>query len=175
MSRESPFGEWRNPAAILAISSGNYRRAIELWKGLMQSNESGQLPPMFNSLPFVALNPFWLPDAYPSSEIATTATLFQGVKFEGSMLWYHIAQAQMELGANIEAAESIRNALRLNPASPIRPLLRFYLENLTGEQIELKLPVPEFEEFADLSEEETKTDDTPQEKEQQPDKPADPK
>lgn len=160
ISRETSIGEWRNPAALLAMSMGSYHRAIKLWEDLIDATAVGQLPPALYSLPFLTLNPFWSsPDEYPMSEVGATMRLLQGVKSESSVLWYQIALAQLELGANDQAIKSIRKALELNPSSPVRPLLRFYLDNLTGEQIELRPAVPEVEEYADLTEPETTADE----------------
>jgi hypothetical protein len=47
----------------------------------------------------------------------------------------------------------------------MRPLLRFYLECLTGEQIELKPDTPQSEEFLDLLTADSNPDPTPDSKE----------
>ena len=68
------------------------------------------------------------------------------------MIRYQMALAQMEAGAVDAAADSIRQALQLNPMSPFRPTLRFYLECLTDEKVDLAPTVPEAEDLADLTE-----------------------
>jgi hypothetical protein len=126
----------------------------------MNANAIGQLPPVMYSLPFLTLNPYWShPDEYPMSQVGASARLLQGLKSEGAILWYQIALAQIEWGALDDATLSIRHALELNPMSPVRPLLRFYLENLTGEQIDLKPTLPQSQEYADLSEPDTKAEE----------------
>ena len=175
-----PSGEWRNPAAIVALSMGNYRRCITLWEDLIKTSAAGQLPPAMYSLPFLTLNPFWSsPDEYPMSQVGATMRLIQGLKSEGSILWYQVALAQLELGASTKGAIIVESftALELNPLSPVRPLLRFYLENLTGEQIEMRPTVPEADQFADLSEPETAAEEKSDAKaeskpEVKPDKPV---
>ena len=92
------------------------------------------------------------PDSYPSSSINANAGLVQGVQFEGAIVTYQIAQVQMEAGLVEEAGNSIRQALKTNPATPLRPILRFYLECLTGEQVELEPPASAVEELDDLVE-----------------------
>jgi hypothetical protein len=85
--------------------------------------------------------------------------------------------AQMEAGAIEDAGNSIRQAIQLNPSSPLRPLLRFYLECLTGEQIEPTAPVVEVEELTDLTLPESTDTAIPKEvdKEKEADKKQEPK
>lgn len=163
LSMQRPFDEWRNPSANLAFATANYKRCVELWSAQLRSTKSAEMTAVLSTLPFVTLNPYWVGTdySYPISNAGSVNHLVEKVNQEGAVLHYQIALAQIEMGANDNAITSIRNALSLFPTSPIRPLFRFYLECLTGEQIELKLEPAQTgpEEYEDLSVAETKADD----------------
>ncbi len=147
---------WRDSAAISALTVANYSRAIKLWGDQRDMAASTPITQTMFTLPFLTLNPLWMgPDAYPTSNLGATAQVIQGVRNEGSLATYQIALAQMEAGTVDEASKSIRRAIELYPGSPLRPVLRFYLECLTGEQIEPKPAESIVEELFDLTEKET--------------------
>jgi tetratricopeptide (TPR) repeat protein len=154
MATDNGLPGWREAVAISSLTTANYPRAITIWNDQLRETASTQIPSALYSLPFLTLNPLWAPDSYPMTNIGATAQLMRGVRLEGAMLLYNIAQAQMEAGEIKEAANSIRQALKVYPSSAIRPVLRFYLEALTGEQIEAAPPASSIEELADLSESE---------------------
>jgi tetratricopeptide (TPR) repeat protein len=150
---------WRDSAAISALTVANYSRAIKLWGDQRDTAAASPIIQTMFTLPFLTLNPLWMgPDAYPTSNLGATAQVIQGVRQEGALATYQIALAQMEAGTVDEASRSIRRAIELYPGSPLRPLLRFYLECLTGEQIELKPEDSKEEELFDLMEREPEPD-----------------
>ena len=150
---ETSLNGWRDAAALSSFTLANHVRTIKLWSEQRNAASSQPVPIVLYTLPFLTLNPLWMgPDSYPSSSINANAGLVQGVQFEGAIVTYQIAQVQMEAGLVEEAGNSIRQALKANPASPLRPILRFYLECLTGEQIELEPPASVVEELDDLVE-----------------------
>ncbi len=153
IAQDNSFVKWRDPAAMSAMTVANYNRAIKLWSDQTRVAVETNLPTEMFTLPFVTLNPQWIgPDTYPATNVAATLQTIQSVRIEGAQLHYNVALAQLEAGAVEEAAQSVREAIQANPTSPLRPILRFYLECLTGEQIELKLELPEVEEVEDLTE-----------------------
>ncbi|WP_397568255.1 hypothetical protein [Schlesneria sp. T3-172] len=144
---------WRDSAAITALCLANHVRTIKLWTDQRSAVATQPVPLALYTLPFLTLNPLWMgPDSYPSSSINANAGLVQGLRFEGANLTYQIALVQMEAGLVEDAGKSIRQALQTNPATPLRPILRFYLECLTGEQVELEPPAADVEEVDDLVE-----------------------
>jgi hypothetical protein len=152
LATDNSFSAWKDSAALSALTVANYRRSVGLWNELSRTTvETNVLPTLF-TMPFVTLNPMWRPESYPIANVGATAQLLQGVRQESVAIQYQIAMAQLEAGAITEAVGSIRKALELNPSTSFRPLLRFYLECLTGEKIELKVDAPANEEFIDLSE-----------------------
>ena len=152
---ERSLNGWQDSAAISALTVANYSRAIKLWGDQRDSAAASPILQTMFTLPFLTLNPLWMgPDAYPTSNLGATAQVIQGVRHEGALATYQIALAQMEAGTVDEASKSIRRAIELYPGSPLRPILRFYLECLTGEQIELKSEESgvDMEEMFDLTE-----------------------
>lgn len=150
---ETSLSGWRDAAAISSLCLANHVRTIKLWTDQRNATASQPVPLTLYTLPFLTLNPLWMgPDSYPSSSINASAGAVQGIRFEGAIFTYQIALVQMEAGLIEEAATSIRQALKTNPSTPLRPILRFYLECLTGEQIELEPPASGVEEVDDLVE-----------------------
>jgi len=153
ISSELTYVNWRDLAAICALTTANYDKAIRLWNEQRLASAESQTEAALQSLPFVTLNPRWNGrDSYPSTLISSTAQWMQSIRFEGSTLLLQNAFAEMEQGDVKAATRSIRDALHRNPSSSLRPLLRFYLECLTGEEIEPKPSTDEFEEIPDLGE-----------------------
>ena len=152
---QNALSGWQDAAAIYALTVANYSRAIKVWGDQRDAAATTPIVQTMFTLPFLTLNPLWMgPDAYPTSNLGATAQVIQGVRQEGALATYQIALAQMEAGMVDEATASVRRAIELYPSSPLRPVLRFYLGCLTGEQIELKLPESEsqVEELFDLAE-----------------------
>ena len=170
---ERSLAGWRDSAAISALTLANYSRAIKLWGDERDLAATSPIVKTMFTLPFLTLNPLWMgPDAYPTSNLGATAQVIQGVRHEGVLATYQIALAQMEAGTVDEASKSIRRAIELYPGSPLRPVLRFYLECLTGEQIELKLEESKVDELFDLTEPEIEKKAESEAKQERDAKPA---
>ena len=167
--------KWRDLAATSSMLFANYARAEKLWNDQSHIAVEAQMPPTMLTLPFLTLNPQWVPDMYPVLNVSSTAQMVQAVRIEGTQMRFQVACAQVEAGANDNATKSIRQAIELNPISQARPLMRFYLECLTGEQIELKVETPATEEFDDLADDEGDSETKPiDQPEGNPDKKSDP-
>ena len=147
---EAALMSWKDFAAISAASAANYTRSITLWGDQARALLTSQMQSTMLTLPFLTFNPEWA-DVYPASTVATTSQTLQAVRGEGPMVYMQMALAQMESGAVDDATASLRKALELNPQGGLRPLIRFYLDCLTGELIELKVEPVETEEFGELS------------------------
>jgi hypothetical protein len=149
---EGSFSGWRDGTALSSLAMGNYQRAIKMWQSQADTTIDQSLIPVMYSLPFLTLNPMWMgPDGYPSTNIGSTAQLMQGVQGEAVTIYFQVALAQLETGSTAAAAESIQKAMEINPATPLRPLMRFYLECITGQQVPLKIDGSPSDEFVDLN------------------------
>lgn len=154
---DGTYPAWRDSTAISGLATANYRRSIKLWSDQAQSSLDQTLAPVMYSLPLLRLNPaypLWLDPqtfpAYPAANIGATAQFIQSSQFDCLATYYQILLAQMEFGSVTSASQTVRKALELNPGTTLRPVLRFYLECLTGEQIPAKIEEPEAEVFTDL-------------------------
>jgi tetratricopeptide (TPR) repeat protein len=151
LATDGAFPGWRDSAALSAITAANYQKTISLWSEEFRESTSSRMSQAMYTLPFLTLNPLWTPDSYPLAHFGATIQVVQGVRLEGSNLEYHIALAEMEAGQVDDATRSIRQSLQLQPDSPLRPMLRFYLECLTSELIDEAAPAAEIEELTDLN------------------------
>ncbi|WP_010587498.1 tetratricopeptide repeat protein [Schlesneria paludicola] len=150
MGADTALMTWRDFAAISALTAANYTRSIKLWNDQTRSMISSQTQSTMSTLPFLTFNPDWA-DYYPAATVQTTAQALQVMRIEGPTVYFQLAVAQMESGAVEDATASLRKALELNPQAGLRPLIRFYLDCLTGELIDLNVAPPEVEEFRELT------------------------
>jgi tetratricopeptide (TPR) repeat protein len=147
---------WRDSVAVSALSNADYPRAIRLWRDQAREIETTAGEASLMTLPFVALNPYWLGvDQYPLTHTAAVVQAQENARVEATVLRFQIAMAQLELGDSTGAIQTLRLAVERDPASSIRPLLRFYLLCTTNELIEEKAdttnPIEEFESLTEES------------------------
>ena len=128
---------WRDAVAVSALSNADYPRAIRLWRDQARESETSATEASLMTLPFVTLNPYWLgADQYPLAHTAAAAQALDNVRSEITAMRFQIAMAQLESGDCTGATQTLRQIVERDPASPIRPLLRFYLLCTTNELIE---------------------------------------
>lgn len=152
LARQGGNAAIADTAAISAMLTGNYGRAIQLWKDNLQSSTEANLQQTLSTLPFTTLNPFWTgPDSYPSATVASSVQLLRGLRIEGAEIQFQIAVAQMESGTVKDALKTLKQALEANSISPYSPVFRFYVECLSGEKIEDDPDDADVEEFEDLA------------------------
>ena len=141
---------WRGMVAISALSNGDYSRAIRLWRDQVRETETVAAEAAVLTLPFLTLNQFWMgADQYPLVHAGAVAQSQDRVRPEATMLRFQIAMAQLESGDVQGASQSLHSALERDPASSLRPLLRFYLFCTSDERIDeqppVTVPVEEFD------------------------------
>ena len=108
-----------------------------LWRDQARESETSATEASLMTLPFVTLNPYWLgADQYPLAHTAAAAQALDNVRSEITAMRFQIAMAQLESGDCTSATQTLRQIVERDPASPIRPLLRFYLLCTTNELIE---------------------------------------
>ena len=130
---------WRDPVAVSALANADYPRAIRLWRDQAREIETNAVEASLLTLPFLALNQYWLSaDQYPLAHTAAATQSLENVRSETTVLRFQIAMAQLESGDCTGATRTLRLAVEHDPASPLRPLLRFYLLCTTNELIEEK-------------------------------------
>ncbi|MBC8116495.1 MAG: hypothetical protein H7062_19055, partial [Candidatus Saccharimonas sp.] len=144
---------WRDAVAVSALANADYPRAIRLWRDQARVTETSAGEASLMTLPFLTLNPYWLgADQYPLTHTVAAAQLLEGSLGEVTALRFQIAMSQLESGNCTGATQTLRQAVERDPASPIRPLLRFYLLCTTNELIDEKTTnTNTIEEFDSLS------------------------
>ena len=147
---------WRDSVAASAITNADYPRALRLWRDQTREIEASAGEASLMTLPFVTLNQYWRgADQYPLAHTATVMHALENVRGEATALRFQIAMAQLESGDSKGAAQTLRLALERDPASSIRPLLRFYFLCTTNEVLDEKAdnnnPAEEFEALIDES------------------------
>ncbi len=128
---------WRDAMAASVLVNANYSLAQELWTEQLDESVSGGTQRLLQSLPFVTLGPGWMgTEQYPFVHVAAAEEMVGRFRAEAAALKFQIAQAQLELGDVAGAKASLQSLMESQPTSPIRPLVKFYLESLTGKKIE---------------------------------------
>jgi tetratricopeptide (TPR) repeat protein len=130
---------WQTTAAWASLANGNYNRAIRLWTLSTNSLAQTQLTPLLAPLVIVGPSLFWT----TFHTQAVNATLIR-VNAQSAEAVFEIALSHLETGQNIRAAKAFQQILKINPATRYRPLVGFYLFQLTGKEIEILPPSQRF-------------------------------
>ena len=143
---------WRDAMATSVLVNANYAVAQQLWTEQLDEAVSGGTQRLLQSLPFVTLSPGWMgSEQYPFTHVAAADEMVGRFRAETAGLKFQIAQIQLEQGDVAGAKASLQSIMETQPTSPIRPLVKFYLESLTGKKIEdPAVETPTQEEFDSL-------------------------
>lgn len=128
---------WRDAMATASLINADYALAEKLWREQQEETLAGGTQRLLQSLPFLTLGPSWIgTEQYPFTHVVAADEVVGRVRAEAALLAFEIAQAQMEFGDVKAATASLEAILKDSPATPLRPLVKFYLESLTGKKIE---------------------------------------
>jgi tetratricopeptide (TPR) repeat protein len=146
---------WRDSVATGFLTVGDYPRAVKLWSDQLQQDLASSSKSLLETLPFEGMNP--LSDQYPFMQIAAVGDTVTRMRSESVQMLFKIGIAQLESGDTVLATGTFQKILATDPKTPMRPLLTFYLENMTGTKIEApKDSTPELEEIESLIDDEGK-------------------
>jgi tetratricopeptide (TPR) repeat protein len=146
---------WQDAVTISALTNGDYSRAKRIRADQIRSSEEEVGPTNIGTLPFLTLNQYWMAsDQYPMAHVASVMQRFDTVFNQNAFNRFELALIQIEDGDVAAAAKTLKQLIALDPNTPRRPLIRFYLFCLTDEMLDMKPPAREApEEFAPLDNE----------------------
>lgn len=131
---------WRDSVATGVLVNGDYLHAIRLWNEQLQEDSSNGITATLMTLPFQGMNP--MSDQYPVTHVAAVSDLIGRSRAAATSLLFKIGMAQLELGDTAAASITLRKILDREPQTQLRPIVKFYLECLTGTQIDLPAETP---------------------------------
>ena len=139
---ENNPSSWRVPAAWTRLAHGEYDKAIELWTSQTALRQRSAVTGVLVSMPMLQ-SPYHMlghPNVWPShhSMLLDNAQLVEANE-SSSLLWY-TAMCQIEAGNPQVAGKTLAGLLELNPETPLRPLIRFYLFAITDELVDPEPP-----------------------------------
>ncbi|HBL45924.1 MAG TPA: hypothetical protein DDZ90_21305 [Planctomycetaceae bacterium] len=114
------------------LGNGNYRGSFDLWRQEIQAHEEARIAGVLQSMPLVqpVSNSFW-----PTQHAVSIVNYLYGLSQQQIPLLLNLARCEIEAGQPELATGHLREILEAEPATPYRPLVRFYLYQLTGELI----------------------------------------
>lgn len=139
---EANMAAWRVAAAWPRLAHGEYERAIELWTNHMNLARRSSVSAVLATFPMIQ-SPFHTlghPSVWPIQHglLFAEAQLLAGNEIS-SLLWY-TAMCQLEAGDPQLASKTMTGLLEMNPDTPLRPLIRFYLFVINDELIDSEPP-----------------------------------
>lgn len=142
---EDPTGrlQWREPTAWASLASGDYRGAVQLWSAEIKTSQDARLTGLLATLPFVRspLVPIGqMRDFWPIPQTLAMTDVLYRLPSHTSVLMWHIAIAHLEAGRVGAATVVFKKLLDTDPETPLRPLIRFYLYQMTDEWIDVVPP-----------------------------------
>tara|TARA_R110002095_G_scaffold147182_4_gene127273 strand:- start:10162 stop:13299 length:3138 start_codon:yes stop_codon:yes gene_type:complete len=139
LAQNDPRIPWRSQAAFTSLGNGNYRGSFDLWRQELRSHEEARIAGVLQSLPLIQppSNSFW-----PAQHTASVASYLYGLSQQQTPLKLNLARCEIEAGQPKQAAAVLHEIVDEQPETPYRPLIRFYLYQLTGELIPLQVEAP---------------------------------
>jgi tetratricopeptide (TPR) repeat protein len=121
---------WRAPAGLAALGNAEYGRAVVLLNEETKNLETQTLATLLQTIPLVSIREGW-----PVQRTTTAMNALYQFPDEFADLQYNVALCHLESGQPAQATATFQRILETNPETPLRPLIRFYLELLTKERI----------------------------------------
>lgn len=139
LAQNDPRIPWRSQAAFTSLGNGNYRGSFDLWKQELRSHEEARIAGVLQSLPLIQppSNSFW-----PAQHTASVANYLYGLSQQQTPLKLNLARCEIEAGQPDQAVAVLQEIVDEQPETPYRPLIRFYLYQLTGELIPMQVEAP---------------------------------
>lgn len=150
VAQNDPRIPWRAQAAITNLGNGNYQGSFDLWKQEIQTQEETQIAGVLQTLPLVQppTQSLW-----PAQHAVSVINYLYGLSQQSAPLKMNLARCEIEVGQPEQAIALFREIIEEQPETPLRPVIRFYLYQLTGEMIPEQAEAPQGQTEPEPSEE----------------------
>lgn len=139
VAQNDPRIPWRAQAAFTNLGNGNYRASFDLWRQEIRSHEESSIAGVLQTLPMIQppATSFW-----PTQHTVSVINYLYGLSQQQTPLKMNLARCEMEVGQPEQAIALFREILEEQPDTVHRPVIRFYLYQLTGKLIPDQVPAP---------------------------------
>lgn len=127
--------EWRTPAALSSLGHGEYSRANSIWTRDALDAERSQMTAAMQTLPFVGRQSAW-----PMTQTSSATSILDRLPRRSAQQWFNVALNALESGETSKAGEHLRHMIEVFPETELRPLVQFYLYQVSDELIDSTAP-----------------------------------
>jgi tetratricopeptide (TPR) repeat protein len=132
---------WATQAAYANLGLADYQKSSSIWIKEAEKLEHEQVFKLIQNTPFVSFNTeSTSTKQWPLNQIISSAEALYTASESASSHRFNAALSLLEAGNNKDAEKNLRQILNHTPETPLRPLIRFYLFQLTGEAIDMLPP-----------------------------------
>ncbi len=139
LAQKDPRLPWRAQAAFTNLGIGHYQKCFDLWQQEIHSQEETRIAGLLQTLPLIQppTNNFW-----PTQHTYSVINYLYGLSQQQAPLKLNLAKCKMETGQSEEAATLLREIVEDHPETPYRPIIQFYLYQITGDLIPAQAEAP---------------------------------
>ncbi len=139
LAQSDPRIPWRTQAAFTNLGNGNYRSSFDFWQQEIRAFEEARIAGLLQTLPLIQppSNSFW-----PNQHAVSVVNYLYGLSQQQAPLKLNLARCEIEAGQTEQATQLLREIIEDAPDSAYRPIVRFYLYQLTGELIPVQAEAP---------------------------------
>lgn len=129
------YSSWRRTAAWVEMARGNYDGAIDLCRQRIATVEQNTMFALLGTVPLIQPPPSLLgEDTWPVAQTAAAVQTLRTANETADLRWT-IVTCYLETGRNKEAAQHLQDLLDAEPDTYLRPVVRSYLELITGKEV----------------------------------------
>lgn len=140
-AQQSGIKNWSSQLAYSSLALADYSKAIQIWKKEAERVDQDQVYQLINHFPLVSFQPTQVSaNPWPLNQIVSSAEALYQTSESSSSHRFNAALSCLEAGQNKEAEKYLREILDQTPETPLRPLVRYYLILVSGEEVELLPP-----------------------------------
>lgn len=135
--------EWRTLSAFARLANGDYTQALQFWSEEIEIRQRYRMNGLMETLPLVQPPPAVIGQphiTWPIQQTAAVQDLLYRLPGELSTLEWNVALCELEVGRTKRAAAAFRRILDADPETALRPLIQFYLYQITNELIDGEPP-----------------------------------